>query len=353
MKSFSLGKYAFSGGVAVALLAGCGGAQPPVGAPQGSALMLARSIEPPARRHLSFELLYHFKGDPDGDEPYAGLILVNGTLYGTTFHGGTLGAGTVFAITKAGKETVLHSFGGPGDGKYPDAGLVNVNGTLYGTTDEGGANPNCNSGGGCGTVFAITTTGTETVLHSFKGGSGDGEDPQAGLVNVNGTLYGTTIYGGANGVGTVFAITTTGTETVLHSFDRSGDGRNPDAGLVNVNGTIYGTTVDGGAKGLGTVFAITTTGTETVLHSFGAPGDGESPWAGLLNVKGTLYGTTENGGANDDGTVFSITTSGNEIVLHSLSGCPVAGLVNIKGALYGTTSEGGANGAGTVFSLTL
>jgi uncharacterized repeat protein (TIGR03803 family) len=95
---------------------------------------------------------------------------------------------------------VLYSFkGGSEDGEYPEAGLINVKGTLYGTTYDGGAN-------GDGTVFAITTSGAETVLHSFKGGSGDGEDPEAGLLNVKGTLYGTTFEGGANGDGTVFSL---------------------------------------------------------------------------------------------------------------------------------------------------
>ncbi|HLY01034.1 MAG TPA: choice-of-anchor tandem repeat GloVer-containing protein [Candidatus Cybelea sp.] len=93
---------------------------------------------------------------------------------------------------------VLYSFkGGSGDGRYPEAGLINVNGTLYGTTIEG---PN----GGPGTVFSITTSGNETMLHDFPGYSGDGAFPYAGLINVNGALYGTTAGGGANHAGTVF-----------------------------------------------------------------------------------------------------------------------------------------------------
>jgi uncharacterized repeat protein (TIGR03803 family) len=95
--------------------------------------------------------------------------------------------------------SVLHSFGaGSGDGTLPAAGLIGVHATLYGTTAEGGEH--CRRGG-CGTVFAITTSGTETVLHSFKGKpEGDGSRPQAGLTNVNGTLYGTT-YGGGRAKG--------------------------------------------------------------------------------------------------------------------------------------------------------
>jgi uncharacterized repeat protein (TIGR03803 family) len=125
---------------------------------------------------------------------------VNGTLYGTTSGGGAnTYYGTAFSITKSGTETVLHSFGGSRDGAAP-WGLINVKGVLYGTTEFGGG---ANSGG---TVFSITTSGTETVLYSFKGGPGDGEWPYAGLLEVNGTFYGTTSYGGANYFGTVFKL---------------------------------------------------------------------------------------------------------------------------------------------------
>jgi uncharacterized repeat protein (TIGR03803 family) len=266
-------------------------------------------------------MLYSFKGGGSGDGAYpiAGLLNVKGMLYGTTYNGGACasvsgGCGTVFSITPSGTETVLHTFKGrSGDGAYPYAGLINVRGTFYGTTSEGGT---CSSFvGGCGTVFSLTPSGTETVLYSFKGsGSGDGNLPTMSLVDVKGTLYGTTYEGGANcgssgGCGTVFSITPSGAETVLHSFGRSGDGANPYAGLglLNVKGTLYGTTIFGGANGDGTVFAITKSGTETVFHSFaGGSGDGAGPRAGLISIKGKLYGTTYDGGANGDGTVFAL-----------------------------------------------
>jgi uncharacterized repeat protein (TIGR03803 family) len=84
--------------------------------------------------------------------------------------------------------------------------LINVKGTLYGTTFYGGKYI-CRGNHLCGTVFMVTTSGKETVLHSF-GGSGDGTNPYARLLNVNGTLYGTAFYGGAYGNGTVFAFDT-------------------------------------------------------------------------------------------------------------------------------------------------
>jgi uncharacterized repeat protein (TIGR03803 family) len=192
----------------------------------------------------------------DGFYPLAGLINVGGTLYGTTNNGGPYGSyGTVFSITTGGKEKVLHSFGSGSDGAEPEAGLIDVRGTLYGTTYFGGTY----SGG---TVFSLTTGGKEKVLHSFGNGS-DGANPTAGLIHVGGVLYGTTAGGGAYSCGasarcgTVFSITTGGTERVLHSFGKGHDGMNPFAGLIDVGGTLYGTTAAGGAHNNGTVFTLT------------------------------------------------------------------------------------------------
>jgi uncharacterized repeat protein (TIGR03803 family) len=262
-------------------------------------------------------VLYSFKGgSADGEIPEAGLLNVKGTLYGTTANGGSgfclrgksdVGCGTVFSITTSGAETVLYSFKGhSGDGANPFAGLVNVKGTLYGTTWSGGER-RCYKHASCGTVFAVTTSGKETMIYRFKGGPGDGEHPSAGLINVNGTLYGTTLEGGELGCGTIFAMTTSGKETRLYSFKgEPADGARPPASLLNFNGTLYGTTALGGANDAGTVFSVTTSGTETVLYSFTGGGDGTEPYAGLTQVDGTLYGTTVGGGAYFVGTVFSL-----------------------------------------------
>jgi uncharacterized repeat protein (TIGR03803 family) len=183
------------------------------------------------------------------------LIDVGGTLYGTTYGGGASSQGTVFSVTPAGADTVVHSFSGS-DGAGPEAGLVNIGGRLYGTTFQGGAN-------GMGTVFAMTPAGVETVLHSFQGGS-DGANPFTGLLDVHGTLYGTTTVGGGTtnicsegpGCGTAFKVTKKGGYKLVHSFDSS-DGQYPFSGLTEVDGKLYGTTFEGGASGAGAVFALT------------------------------------------------------------------------------------------------
>ena len=129
------------------------------------------------------------------------MIDVNGKFYGTTEFGGTSGAGTVYFIHTDGAEKVLHSFAGGSDGSYPNAALVDVNGTMYGTTLFGGAFNH-------GTAYSIRTNGAEKVLHSFEGFSdSDGAAPYAALIDVNGTLYGTTSAGGGVDGGTAFALT--------------------------------------------------------------------------------------------------------------------------------------------------
>jgi uncharacterized repeat protein (TIGR03803 family) len=314
------------------------------------------------------KVLHSFSYQWDGQDPQAGLIFDNaGNLYGTTFAGGAYGWGTVFEITSAGEEKLLYTFGGKfPEGAHPNASLVfDKAGNLYGTTWLGGAN---NSG----TVFELTPAGVETVLYSFGGQPGDGYAPFSGLVfDKKGNLYGTTYYGGAYGLGTVYEITSAGTYKVLYSFgSHRFDGAHPwFAGLVlGKAGKLYGTTYAGGAHGGGTVFQITSAGREKVLYSFGGYlGDGADPYAGLVFDKtGNLYGTTLLGGTNNAGTVFEFTSAGTEKVLYrfgsqSVDGNePTAGVViDNAGNLYGTTSQGGVygyagggGGYGTVFEIT-
>jgi uncharacterized repeat protein (TIGR03803 family) len=312
-------------------------------------------------------VIYQFDGST-GYFPAAPLLDVGGTLYGTTRHGGVDQDGVVYSISRDGAEKVLHSFGdGSEDGQDPAAGLLDVNGTLYGTTTDGGNSH-------CGTVYSISRSGKEKVLYSFRGAERgfDGCSPWAPLIDVNGTLYGTTKRGGHDN-GTVFSISTKGIERVLYRFSRhNADGRGPWGGLVDVSGTLYGTTEFGGncfGPGCGTVYSVSAGGKEQVLYRFrGGSSDGAFPIGGLIAVKGTLYGTTYSGGSSvcnkTCGTVYSVTTQGTEKVLHyferSDGAKPHAGLIFADGTLYGTTRRGGSgtgclfghkSGCGTVFSL--
>jgi uncharacterized repeat protein (TIGR03803 family) len=299
----------------------------------------------------NFTLLYSFAGGSgDGADPYHSLIQAgDGDFYGTTLSGGTSNGGTIFEITPSGTESVFHSFV-----SMPWAGLIQgSDGNFYGTTASGGTN-------GRGTVFKIMPSGTESVLYSFPVGS---SEPYTGVIEgSDGNFYGTT---GANGVsddGTVFTVTPSGSETVLHIFPKTGsDGEIPYAGLIQgSDGNFYGTTYNGGANGLGTVFKVTPSGTETVLYSFAGGSDGEHPYAGVIQGgDGNFYGTTYQGGTSGDGTVFKLTPAGTETVLYTFAGGssdganPEAGLTQgTDGNFYGNTYQGGAGGVGIVFKLT-
>jgi uncharacterized repeat protein (TIGR03803 family) len=295
-------------------------------------------------------VFYSFAGTP-----YSGLVQgSDGNIYGTTASGGTSGRGTVFKITPSGIQSVLYSF--PAGSSDPYTGLIQgSDGNFYGTTGAGGTNDD-------GTVFKITPSGTETVLHVFPKTGSDGETPYAGVIQgSDGNFYGTTYFGGANGLGTVFKVTPGGTETVLYSFAAGNDGEHPYAGVTQgSDGNFYGTTYQGGTSGLGTVFKITPSGTETVLYSFAGGSDGANPEAGLIQGSdGNFYGTTLQGGAGGLGTVFKITPSGTETVLHAFAGSsdganPSANLVQgSDGTLYGSTGAGGTKGYGTFFKVAL
>lgn len=347
------------------------------------ALASAALLPVPAAEAQTESVVYSFQDDgADGTNPLGSLINVGGTLYGTTTFGGantscTFGCGAVFSLNPTtGAETVLHSFNDNGtDGYHLTGSLIDVDGTLYGTAENGGTN-------GEGIVFKINRrTGAEAVVYAFRNNGTDGENPKAGLMNVGDMLYSTTLAGGTNGEGTVFSLNPkTGAEAVVYSFQNNGtDGANPVSGLINVDGTLYGTTSESGSPcnargGCGTVFSINlTSGAETVVHSFRNNGaDGMYPISGLISVglDGTLYGTTYEGGTGNCtsngftgcGTVFKINPrTSAEIVVYSFQSngtdgtIPDAGLISVSGALYGTASYGGANcvnqDCGTVFKI--
>lgn len=170
---------------------------------------------------------------------------------------------------------------------------------------------------------------TFTVLYAFQGPPADGANAFDGVIlGPNGTIYGSTEAGGSGCCGTLYRLDKNGKEMVLYNFQGTGDGMFPGKGLIRaVDGNLYGTTQQGGTASLGTVYAFTKEGVETVLHNFTGTPDGATPFAGVIvDSKGNLYGSTESGGDSSCGdgygcgTVYKVNESGNEAVLYSFKG---------------------------------
>jgi uncharacterized repeat protein (TIGR03803 family) len=315
---------------------------------------------------FQFSELFSFGPTDDFDAvtgayPRAGLIFgADGNLYGSTSQGGPGTGGTVFRLTPSGELTTLVAFSGgapPGPSR-PDAPLfLAPDGNFYGTTDAGGAN-------GAGTIFKMTPTGTVIILHSFAADASEGSGLSGTLaLGSDGALYGTTSVGGLNagiaGDGTVYRITTDGSFSVLHYFPYTAS--NAIEGLaVGSDGAFFGLTQAGGADG--NAFRITPGGDYSILHAFGCtdcgPDEGAQPVGTLtLASSGDLFGVTSYGGATNAGTIFSIKSDGTLTPLHSLlnseGGAPTGGVMQGgDGSLYGVTS-GLFSGDPTVYQLTL
>src|ERR1700722_4200528 len=238
-----------------------------------SAVLLVAGVLPtlPAQAQTE-KLLHSFGQGSDGAIPNAGVIRdTAGNFYGTTSYGGTFGLGTVFRLSKDG-ETILYSFAGK-DGAQPGNLLLDKAGNLFGYTGAGG-DLTCNNGSGCGTVFKLSATGKETVLHRFANSKTDGGYPTGLVRDAKGNFYGTTELGGASNNGTVFKLDPTGKEPVLYSFRAGPDGANPNGVVLDAAGNLYGSTGFGGSGSFGTVFKLDAAGNETILYSFVGEADG-------------------------------------------------------------------------------
>jgi uncharacterized repeat protein (TIGR03803 family) len=318
----------------------------------------------------------------DGDQPNGVIRDSQGNLYGGTLLGGAHGKGVAYKLAPSGQETVLYNFCSQGGDLCTDGWAATVSvgdsaGNLYGTAGFGGAH-------NVGAVYKLTTSGQETVLHSFCSltNCADGSAPSGGVIRDSaGNLYGTTLYGGASsngrtttsGGGVLYKLAPSGQETVLYNFcslANCTDGSLPSGRLLmDSEGNLYGTTIDGGlnggiSAGNGVVYKVTPSGKETVLCSFGSPNcaDGANPNGGVINDSaGNLYGTASKGGAQGKGVAYKLAPSGQETVLYnfcSLVNCsdgakPGALIRDSEGNLYGSAGTGTNKnpGNGLVFKV--
>jgi uncharacterized repeat protein (TIGR03803 family) len=283
----------------------------------------------------------------DTIEPVASGLFAqarDGNLYSTSQSGGANGFGTVFQLTPAGQETVLHDFASTEGTPYGGL-MLGLDGYLYGITVKGGS-------AGWGSVYKISTTGTFTVVHSFNGTT-EGTPwywNAAPVQGIDGNFYGSVSDGISTGnYGVIYKMTPAGSMKVLYTFN--GTYRYPFGIVQGTDGSFYGTAESAGAVGTyGIVFKITPTGKFTVLHTFaGYPNDGSQPYGSIIQAAdGNFYGTTETGGANNFGAVYKMTPKGVVTVIHSFANDglgykPLAGLIQATdGNFYsGTTGPGG------------
>jgi uncharacterized repeat protein (TIGR03803 family) len=298
----------------------------------------------------SYTIIHEFAGGSDGSGPFTPPVLAaSGDLYGTTNSGGSAMAGTIYRIAPDGTETVLHSFDGGSGGKIPDGAPVidPVTGDLYGTTRFGGI------GSGYGILWKLTARGKFEVLHSFDG-SRDGKGPGQLIRDSLGNYYGVAATGGAHEYGTLYSYGADGRFTVLHAFTEK-DGADPAGRLIRDRaGNLYGATE-------GAIYKLGPDGTFKVLYAFTGGDDGGGPDGGLARDKaGNLYGTAQAYGAGGYGTAFKLTPRGKFTVLHAFTGksdggYPGGDLLRVGNYLYGTAEIGGDRtcSCGLVFKMTL
>ena len=242
-----------------------------------------------------------FGASGDGSDPLQGPSLApHADLVGTTSMGAANTNGIIFRYTRNDRYAALYNFQSDADGHCPFSGVaVAPNGTIYGTTvGRGyGGNPN-------GSVYKFIPHSKKLdTLYTFQNGN-DGEWPdQAPTIGNKQIIYGTThIQNGNNFAGAIWAISKSGTFSVLHDLNGTTDGYAPNSPLLlNTDGNLYGTTSSGGADNYGTVFSISRTGIFTLLYSFTNTGDGAQPTGNLVHDNaGAIYGGTASG------TVFKI-----------------------------------------------
>lgn len=309
-----------------------------------------------------FSVIFDFNGT-NGLPARGSLIFASdGALYGTSLL--ALGP-ALYRIQPDGTGFTLHAL--PIDAPSVSGVIEGRDGRLYGTTWAGDMHS-------AGTIFAIKKDGSGfTVLHSFAGGAGDGQQPVAApLQGSDGQLYVATREGGSAGAGTVCRVSTNGVGFfVLHHFPASGtnDGRMPNSALAEgPGGYLYGTTGLGGIggdedffAGFGVVYRVSNDGDiYSVVRRFeGTFNDGQTPRNVFVGADGRLYGTAQNAGyarnvdalfrmdidGNNFGLIYTWVTFDNQTIrLNRI-------IESADGRLYGTSAAGGASNLGQVFKF--
>ena len=325
------------------------------------AAVLLLPLLPTAAAASSFTTIHTFTAASDGNVTYPALVQgANGLLYGVNSTGGRSDNGTIFSLTLGGKLSVLNTFTQTNQGTTPEGGIVQArDGNFYGTTYTGGS-------GAYGTLYqCVPGTGKLNVLSAFTNGDPGGNPVGALIEGVDGSLYGTARYGGADNYGTIFRTNiATATTATLAPVTGGTAGYYPQSDLIQAtDGNFYGTTEQGGTYNLGAFFQVTPAGVYTTIYSFTGNDDGSRPLRGVVQgTDGSFYGVCNEGGTYGAGAVYRIdylNTTFKLTALHDfyppvLDGSNALGnLVQASdGNFYGTTAGGGATGNGTIYEVT-
>jgi len=314
----------------------------------------------------TFNVLFTFD-KINGYGPLAPLIQgTNGHFYGATPQGAANGGGAIFDMIPSGQMAGGYSFcalANCEDGRQTYAPLLqSTNGNFVGVTTEGGSS--CESGALCGTFFELTSAGKLTTLYNFCSlpNCADGYYPAIAPLEVSGNFYGAISFGGANGGGLIYELAADGTFSSRYAFcsqTNCSDGSNPIGLVHGTNGNFYGTTIFGGTNQYGTIFAITPAGRLTTLYNFTGSGGDANASSMLQANNGNFYGTTLNLN-NYEGEIFELTNTGKFTILYNF--CPLncqpklsdpgAMIQGSDGNFYGIAGSGGANGNGGIFKMT-
>jgi uncharacterized repeat protein (TIGR03803 family) len=291
-----------------------------------------------------------------GGEPNGGVILAtDGNLYGTTTLGGNNGNGVLYRLSPTGAYTVLHDFANGSDGANPVyAPIEGSDRNIYGITTP-------NSASSAVLYKYAPSTSTFSTLYTF-GEPAASEYPTSLIQAANGNLYGT-VSGGI--CGEIFELTTSGALVWSYNFTcpkvgQAAGGSAPVQMLQASDGNFYGATLNGGSSlGYGVIFKLDQMGNVSVIYTFPNSGQyGAAPVGLTEGTDGNIYGATIGAGKYRGGTLFQLTTSGNITLLYSLNSKTGSGplappVQHTDGTFYGTTESGGKANAGVVYSLNM
>lgn len=314
-----------------------------------------------------FSTFHTFSGSTeDGASPAGNLFQgADNNIYGLTNSGGAsiYSNGFFYQLTLTGTLTKIYDFGNNGTSGFRGGVIQAGDGSFYGASVYG-----IQPTGSAGTLFNLTLAGGNTLIHSFDNANGyyygpnaDGAFPDSPLLQLpNGVIYGVASNGGSFGDGVAFTISSGGSFSVLRNF--AATAANPTGGLiVGGDGNLYGTSASGATDGLGaygSVFRLTPAGAVTNVHYF-TPEEGLYPQSLILGSDGKYYGVASDGGAYNGGSVFQMTPAGAVTNLHSFrlfeeGRSPIGRLVETApDVFYGVASAGGATDSGSLFKFTV